>query len=109
MQPVFNPPQGGYKAELLCPKCNSNYLHHYRVEVFDREEDHDNGLHTIIEGIRLTTDINLTGNPSKRRHGLLIYFGCENCQTNSVLSIEQHKGNSYFDFIVDESSETKEK
>ena len=48
MEPKFNPPVNGYDAELLCPKCRSEYLHHYRTEVFERKEDAQKGLHVIV-------------------------------------------------------------
>ena len=36
MQPLFGQYDEGYGAELLCPDCGGNYLHHERVEVFVR-------------------------------------------------------------------------
>ena len=36
--------------ELVCPACGFNYLHHYRVDVFERREDDDNTLHVTILG-----------------------------------------------------------
>jgi len=31
------------------------------------------------------------------RHGLSIYFNCEECDKESVLHIYQHKGQTFFD------------
>ena len=98
MQPTFNPPEGGYGAELLCPNCSGNYQHHDRIEVFERSEDQDTGVHVVVENGSVTIDQNLAGNPSARRHGLAIYFWCELCSTKSVMTISQHKGNTYVDF-----------
>ena len=39
-----------------------------------------------------TVDTSVTGNPSRRRHGLKIYFWCEGCSSKSELSVSQHKG-----------------
>lgn len=33
-------------------------------------------------------------NPSSRRHGVTVRFGCEHCRGLSQLSIAQHKGSS---------------
>ena len=100
MQPMFEPPQGGYEAELLCPKCKGNYLHHGRIEVFEREQDQPKGLHVTVESGTVTTDTSMTGNPSMRRHGFLIYFSCELCQEDSVLRVAQHKGNTHVSFVA---------
>lgn len=99
IQPTFIPPHDGYKAELLCPKCARNLLGHYRVEVFERDEDQKTGVHVVVEGVKATIDQSLAGNPSNRRNGLKIYFNCENCSATPVLTIEQHKGNTFFDFL----------
>ena len=99
MQPAFSSPQGGYDAELLCPKCNGNYLHHHRVEIFEREEDQDHGIHLTVQDGSVSTDTSMTNNPSSRRHGLAIHFECEMCGTQSIFSIAQHKGNTHVRFV----------
>jgi hypothetical protein len=99
MQPAFNPPQGGYEAELLCPKCKSNYLHHHRVEIFERTEDADQGIHLIVQDGSVSTDTSMVGNPSSCRHGLMIHFECEMCHAQSALSLAQHKGNTHVSFV----------
>lgn len=96
MEPKFNSPQGGYDAELLCPNCGFNYLHHSKVEVFECGEDAD-GLHAVIAEGKVSTDKNLAGNPSSRRHGLSIHFWCEGCSASPVMDIYQHKGNTFVD------------
>jgi hypothetical protein len=97
MIPTFDQYHEGFGAELECPKCNGNYLHHAKVEVFDRHEDQPEGLHVVIGDQDVHIDKVLTGNPSARRHGLKIYFSCENCNAVPVLTVAQHKGQTYID------------
>lgn len=89
--------EDGWGAELLCPNCNSNYLHHDRVEIFDRSEDATSGLHVTIAEGKATIDSSLSGNPSTRRHGLTVHFWCEECKATPLLTIAQHKGNTIVD------------
>jgi hypothetical protein len=102
MQPKFNPPQGGSPAVLLCPNCGFDYLHHYRVEVFERKEDEEKGVHVLVEQGKAVIDQNLSGNPSSRRDGLRIQFACEGCSARPVLTIAQHKGNTHVEFTFTE-------
>lgn len=88
----------GYGAELLCPHCGFNYLHHDRVEVFERGEDAKHGVHVSVADGNATMNTDLAGNPSDRRHGLNVYFWCEGCDAVPVLSIAQHKGVTHVDF-----------
>ena len=37
------------ETELNCPSCGFNYLKHEKVEIFEREEDGDIGLHVSVE------------------------------------------------------------
>ena len=85
-------------AVLQCPHCDDVYLHHDRVEVFERGEDEEKGLHLSIEGGKANFDTNLDGNPSSRRHGIKIRFSCENCSNISFLCISQLKGMTTIDF-----------
>ena len=81
---------------LVCPMCGSTYLHQGIVEVFDRNEDAAQGMHTVVS--RNHTDVEygpLTGNPSGRRQGLIIAFLCEECGNLSMLEILQHKGETF--------------
>ena len=107
MQPNFVSYNEGYGAELLCPKCGSNYLHHEKVEVFECGEDASHGVHvTVIDG-KAVTDSSLTGNPSRRRHGLNVHFWCESCTAKSIFSISQHKGVTLVDLnYTDAADET---
>ncbi|MEA3437936.1 MAG: hypothetical protein U9R43_15845 [Thermodesulfobacteriota bacterium] len=97
MQPTFESYEG-FGAELKCPSCGFNYLYHDRIEVFDRTEDAETGLHVDVSDEKVSVDNNLNGNPSGRRHGLKIYFRCEGCSEKPVMSILQHKGNTYINF-----------
>ena len=84
---------------LICPHCGQIFLHQYKTEIFDRDEDDVEGLHVITDrekGIIIKKD--LEGNPSKRRDGLKIHFFCEICQTDSTLEIYQHKGQTFIKF-----------
>lgn len=98
MEPTFNPAGFDHETELLCPSCGSNYLHHERVEIFERNEDEKKGIHIVVNDGEATIDTSLNGNPSKRRHGLTIYFSCENCNASPALSLAQHKGSTYINF-----------
>jgi len=83
---------------IPCPVCNDEYLHHQEINVYERDEDELNGLHTKINNKVVTTDNNMSGNPSLRRDGLSISFLCEGCQKISILDISQHKGNTFAGF-----------
>lgn len=83
---------------LKCPACGGSFLHHKKVEIFEREEDEETGLHIKIENGLAETGTDLKGNPSRRRNGLTIQFQCETCENKPVLSISQHKGNTFFGF-----------
>lgn len=99
MIPKFGEYQGAYGAELQCPSCDDNYLHHDLVEVFECKEDATHGVHVAVANNKATIDTSLEGNPSARRHGLKINFWCEGCGAKPVLSISQHKGITYVDFV----------
>ena len=85
---------------LECPSCGSDYLHQKQTDIYERREDEESGLHVRVEGKQATTDANMEGNPSGRRNGLTIQFWCEGCRANPVMSIYQHKGNTYVDFTA---------
>lgn len=97
MQPEFEQYHEGIGAELVCPGCGSNYLHHGKVEIFDRSEDQSDGLHVVVGDQDVRIDKVMTGNPSTRRHGLKIHMDCEQCKCEPVLIIYQHKGQTYVD------------
>lgn len=94
MHPKFDFPKTEDEAELLCPSCSGHNLHHDRIEVFERGEDKDHGVHVVVDDGRATVDTSLQGNPSSRRHGLTIRFWCEACSAQFNLNLAQHKGNT---------------
>ena len=100
MQPNFelHSYTAGFGALLLCPACGFNHLHHEKVDVFERTEDETSCLHVSVSDAKVTIDKDLEGNPSSRRHGMTIQFWCEECSAKPVLSILQHKGQTFIDF-----------
>jgi len=86
---------GAEYSLLICPGCGDHNLHQYTVEVFNRyREDDPAGLHAMIENQALNLDMDMGGNPSSRRDGILIYFYCEHCPGRVRLSIAQHQGDT---------------
>ena len=86
---------------LVCPHCGEVFLHQYKTEIFDRDEDELEGLHVITDrenDIIIKRD--LEGNPSKRRDGLRVHFFCEICRASSALEIYQHKGQTFVKFFA---------
>ena len=71
MQPTFNQYHPGYGAELKCPSCGEPNLHHGEVQVFERGEDQQTGVHVTVSEGHATMDTSLKGNPSARRHGMV--------------------------------------
>jgi len=89
---------------LECPKCESEYMHHIGVELFNCEED-EPGEHIElylkesygwdmlnVKCPEHTVNSDMKNNPSKRRNGLSISFVCEECHHILHLGIAQHKG-----------------
>jgi hypothetical protein len=88
----------GIGPALRCPRCDSDYLHHGRITVFDRAEDDNTvAVTTIADGLTAThllADVD-SGNPSARRDGVAIAFDCESCGDAIELTFAQHKGCTY--------------
>ncbi len=85
---------------LVCPGCGGDYLHQGNVEVFQpSHEDAIHGLHTIVGSAITAIDGDLANNPSRRRDGLIIWFHCEMCDVHPGLSIVQHKGNTFIEWL----------
>jgi len=93
--------------QLYCPRCGEMNLHQDIVSVFNRnEEDSETGLKAIVSrsGVNIKTD--QRGNPSSRRDGMIIHFWCEHCPGHILrLSIYQHKGTTYVDWMKPEIKE----
>lgn len=89
---------------LQCPKCDSNHMHHFGIELFNREEDQkgehitmyvpESGAWNIInvKCPNHTVDDNMGNNPSSRRTGIIISFVCEECHDIIKLNLTQHQG-----------------
>ena len=92
--------QDGWGGALVCPNCKGTYLHQVSVDYFDRQEDAQQGTHILVQNGTATLDTNMSGNPSKRREGIVITFDCENCEATPRLTIAQHKGNSLVDITA---------
>src|SRR5262245_50932045 len=88
-----------YETDALrCPHCDTFYLSHKRVEVFERTEDAGTGLHVSVSAGSTTIDADLSGNPSARRNGIRVAFHCEGCGVELSLAISQHKGASFVEW-----------
>lgn len=91
----------GEFGELVCPNCGGQFLHHFYVEVFERDSyESKNGLVITVQGgvhISASPD-DMARNPSERRDGLRILFSCEFCDVVSALTLEQWKGSSLLNF-----------
>lgn len=83
----------GEYGEIRCAHCGGNNTHHDKVEIWNRRNDGQTGLHVSVTGNKLMADDNvITGNPSSRRQGLSVKFWCESCLHWSELLLAQHKG-----------------
>ena len=87
----------GFEDALKCPNCNEPNLHHERVEVFERGEDAEKGVHVTVQAGKAIFDLDMKENPSSRRNGISIFFSCEHCDSISVYEITQHKGVTYLE------------
>ena len=91
----------GYST-LLCPRCGGDNLHHLGVVVFDCSEDAKVLTRTEVNAGLVASHLvpaDPSGNPSSRRHGMVISFCCETCNARPIeLRIAQHKGNTHVDW-----------
>lgn len=96
----------GNDAALLCPGCGEPWLHHHNIAAWDRDdEDSKTGLYVnvgagvSVEGAPARNGLfvarEMTGNPSRRRDGLVVRFWCETCDARPVLRLVQHKGETF--------------
>lgn len=92
---------------LLCPICESEYLHQIHVHVFNRKSEsskdqkittieNTGGDESVLE--HLPAHPLPPKNPSHRRQGLSIDFTCEDCHAPSRLHIYQYKGTSHIEW-----------
>jgi hypothetical protein len=86
------------EVELKCPGCGSEYLHHYEVRIYSRDEDAAKVEQITARALpggtpqALLETTSGNGNPSSRRHGIAVRFDCEMCSQISELTLAQHKG-----------------
>jgi len=99
--PKFDDKSSSGGLALVCP-CGSRYTHQGRVDVFDREKEDGESIHTTIEGGQVMFGRQGKKNPSRRRNGLTIFFSCENCSAKNQLAVFQHKGTTYLDWVTPE-------
>lgn len=89
---------------LLCPWCGDLFMHHEGVEVFGH---HEMNPASRFVAVGSNAKVHAQGisdrNPSLRRNGLRVYFGCETCAFEGALTIAQHKGTTYIGWEVDEN------
>lgn len=97
-----HPYLGDRESLLLCPRCGGNYLHHTAIEVFERDESDEKGMHTIVtrDHVDLKYD-SLFDNPSPYRHGFLVKFDCEFCGNSLTMKLYQHKGQTFMGWDLD--------
>jgi hypothetical protein len=86
----------GGAADLLCPRCGADNLHHGETVFFDRREDAEKITRITVKGadVRVQNSVSNEGNPSMRRDGMTIQFRCEQCEDPVWLTIGQHKGST---------------
>lgn len=92
---------------LLCPHCEGNNLHQYKVEVYD-------GLHLTVHGKdhkagkgkpSHQVDTDMSGNPGYERNipfrqqGLRVLFWCEGCEEQTTLTIFHHEGCTFVESV----------
>lgn len=81
---------------VLCPCCGGTYLHHDKVEVYQRAtEDASEGLAVHLDGDILVRT-SMETNPSRRRDGMRVRFWCEGCDETPSLILVQHKGQTFW-------------
>ena len=92
---------------LLCPACESNFLHHDRVTAHSRVEDKEAEALVVDVPDQSTLIDPETGavlgrrpeqypaNPSSRRSGVVIEGWCEGCGGRWKLMLAQHKGQTW--------------
>jgi hypothetical protein len=98
----YDPPQ---PPRLACPNCREDSgLHHTEIEIFNRKkQDSNKGAYVYSDYMTtvISDDVStMDGNPSTRRDGIRIKFFCEFCDDlEFILTIVQHKGTTYMQFL----------
>jgi hypothetical protein len=99
MELLLSPHCPIHGSDLLCPFCESEYLHHSKIEIYDRQEDDDAGVHVSVDAASVTLDSYISNNPCLRRRGLKIHFWCEECSRVSILTFAQDEGTTNVRFL----------
>lgn len=89
--------------QLLCAGCGFEYTHCESVESFEQSDEdfNKNGVHVTVKGYaNISVDCDMSGNPSYRRDGVKLTFWCEGCNKKSILTVAQHKGNTFVEYVV---------
>ena len=100
--PKLSPGNSPENAQLKCPKCGYQYLHHGNVEVYTRDREDGPSQKVLVSNGRVIPAIENVGgqNPSGRRGGIRVYFTCENgCK--SALCIVQYKGETFLSWELE--------
>jgi len=100
-------------VQVLCPNGHDT-VHHSRIDVWERGEDETRGLHVSVgeDGVHVDPKADVehrqgqAGNPSPRRHGLTVWFWCEQCGKDNAfgLDLSQHKGETFLAYHPEEWS-----
>lgn len=89
-------PDQGYESFII---GEDDHLHFIGLEIFSRREDAVSGQKVSVFGDEIIVSEDLTGNPSRRRDAVSLYFASE-CGVPVRLNIIQHKGTTYAKFEV---------
>ena len=90
---------------MHCSCCGYEFTHQQHVEIFQKEGESSDGIHTTAKLNETIVDDNMHINPSDRRNGLIWYYSCEKCHGNFEeenppffeIHIIQHKGQTRFE------------
>jgi hypothetical protein len=83
---------------LACPNCSNSYLHHDKVEAWERNNNGEDNAGFVVTTTGESTTIKSVkdrGGFRGRRNDVRISFYCEDCDVKSCLVVEQHKGNTF--------------
>lgn len=87
-------------SDLLCPRGGGRDLYHRGATFFERGEDDKQEVVIDVRGPKVSTAVSsagTTGNPSRRRHGIIIHFDCAACTDRYgkiQMGLAQHKGST---------------
>ena len=83
---------------LMCPHCQSEYMHQVEARVLWRGEDGDGTCHTSSYTKEAKETVRSEDIPG-RRDFMEIDFDCEVCSERPTLYIQQHKGQTYMGWV----------